>query len=165
MAAGAAYDITPYGTETMHVLRAEKGFVIVGQDTDGSVTPVDLGMNWILSKTKDYLGRRSLQRADCLRPGRKQLVGLLTRDPKQVLPEGGQIVNERSDTIPLPMHGHVTSSYYSACLGHSIAMALVKDGFNRQGDTVFVAGLDGNMIAAEITSSVFYDPQGERQHV
>lgn len=163
MSAGVEYDITPYGTETMHVLRAEKGYVIVGQDTDGSVTPVDLGMNWIMSKTKDYLGQRSLQRADCLREGRKELVGLLTQDPQEVLPEGGQIVNEISQAIPLAMHGHVTSSYYSACLGHSIAMALVKDGHSRQGETVYVALEDGRFIPAVVGSSVFYDPKGERQ--
>jgi sarcosine oxidase subunit alpha len=80
MAAGEEFGVTPYGTETMHVLRAEKGFVIVGQDTDGSVTPVDLGMNWLLSKDKDFLGKRSLARPDCLRSDRKQLVGLLSSD-------------------------------------------------------------------------------------
>ena len=163
--AGEAYDITPYGTESMHVLRAEKGYVIVGQDTDGSVTPVDLGMNWVLSKAKDFLGRRSLARADCLREGRKQLVGLLTTDPKEVLPEGGQIVNNTDPVIPIAMVGHVTSSYYSACLGHSIAMAVVKGGLNRMGETVYIALKDGRMIPAEIGSSVFYDPKGERQDV
>ena len=163
MSAGADYNITPYGTESMHVLRAEKGYVIVGQDTDGSVTPIDLGMNWILSKTKDYLGRRSLERADCVREGRKELVGLLTKDPQQVLPEGGQIVNEVRDAIPLAMQGHVTSSYYSACLKHSIAMALVKGGHQRHGETVYIALSDGRFIPATIGSSVFYDPKGERQ--
>lgn len=165
MQAGKPFDITPYGTETMHVLRAEKGFVIVGQDTDGSVTPIDLGMNWIMSKTKDYLGRRSLERIDCQRDNRKQLVGLLTRDPNEVLEEGGQIVNDDKVTIPKPMLGHVTSSYYSACIGRSIALALVKDGFNRMGDTIYISLANGKMVPAEITSSVFYDPKGERQHV
>ncbi len=87
MEAGAAFDITPYGTETMHVLRAEKGFIIVGQDTDGSVTPVDLGMDWIVAKNKDFLGRRSLTRPDTARPDRKQLVGLLTDDPATCCPK------------------------------------------------------------------------------
>ena len=165
MAVGAEFDITPYGTESMHVLRAEKGYVIVGQDTDGSVTPIDLGMNWVVSKAKDFIGRRSLSREDCLRDGRKQLVGLLTVDPNEVLPEGGQIVNTPSDSIPIPMVGHVTSSYHSACLGRSIAMALVKGGLNRQGDTVYIALADGRFIPAVIGSSVFYDQDGERQNV
>ena len=89
----------------MHVLRAEKGFIIVGQDTDGSVTPVDLGMDWIIAKGKDFLGRRSLSRADTARGDRKHLVGLLTDDPTAVLPEGGQIVADARARVPVPMHG------------------------------------------------------------
>lgn len=165
MAAGEAYDITPYGTETMHVLRAEKGYVIVGQDTDGSVTAEDLGMSWILSKNKDFLGKRSLTREDNVRPDRKQFVGLITKDPKKVIPEGAQIVNDPNLPKPVPMQGHVTSSYYSACLEHSIALAVVKGGHDRMGETVYVPLASGEVIEAEITSTVFYDPEGARQNV
>lgn len=161
-AAGAPFDITPYGTETMHVLRAEKGFVIVGQDTDGSVTPIDLGMDWIVAKHKDFLGKRSLSRSDCTRPGRKQLVGLLTSDPEIVLPEGAQLVNEPYTRLPAPMQGHVTSSYWSATLGRSIAMALVKGGLSRMGETIYAPLADGRMVSARISSTMFYDPKGER---
>ena len=122
MEAGREWDITPYGTETMHVLRAEKGFVIVGQDTDGSVTPVDLRMKWMLSKSKDYLGRRSLARPDCQRADRKQFVGLLPEDGTTVLPEGAQLVEDPAAPVPVPMCGHVSSSYMSAFLGHPIAL-------------------------------------------
>ena len=114
MYAGGEFDITPYGTETMHVLRAEKGFVIIGQDTDGSVTPQDAGMHWLLSKDKDFLGRRSLSRPDCVRDNRKQLVGLLSGDGKTVLPEGAQLVIDPNAEKPVPMCGHVSSSYFSA---------------------------------------------------
>ncbi len=162
MEAGGEFDITPYGTETMHVLRAEKGFVIVGQDTDGSVTPIDLGMDWIVSKNKDFLGRRSLSRSDCVRPGRKQLVGLSSRDGETVLPEGAQLVNEPTDATPVPMVGHVTSSYWSAALGHPVALAVVKGGHGRMGGTVYACTLDGRRIECEITSPVFYDPEGGR---
>jgi len=165
MAAGEPYGITPYGTETMHVLRAEKGYVIVGQDTDGSVTPNDLGMDWALSKAKDFLGKRSLARPDCVRKGRKQLVGLLTENGVDVLPEGGQIVDDPAAPVPLPMIGHVTSSYYSACLGHPIALALVQDGRSRLGDIVHLPLADGRVLSARIGSPVFYDPEGVRQHV
>jgi len=163
--AGAEFGITPYGTEAMHVLRAEKGFVIVGQDTDGSMTPVDLGMKWILSGNKDYLGRRSLAREDCVRSDRKQLVGLRTVVSDLVLPEGAQLVADLSATVPVPMIGHVTSSYYSACLGHSIALALVKDGRERMSERIYAPLADGRLIRAEICSPVFYDPEGARQHV
>jgi sarcosine oxidase, subunit alpha len=165
MAAGAQYNITPYGTETMHVLRAEKGFIIVGQDTDGSVTPIDLDMDWIIAKGKDFIGRRSLSRSDTARDGRKQLVGLLTEDPREVLPEGGQIVDDPTVPVPVPMLGHVTSSYYSACLGRSIAMALVKGGLKRMGEKVRIPLASGRVIDAVITSPVFIDPEGARQNV
>ena len=164
MGAGEEFDITPYGTETMHVLRAEKGFVIIGQDTDGSVTPVDAGMHWLLSKHKDFLGKRSLCRPDCVRDDRKQLVGLLSTDGETVLTEGAQLVRDPRAPRPVPMCGHVTSSYYSACLGHPIALALVDGGRARKGGTVHVVLSDGSTTEAQIVSPIFYDPKNERQN-
>ena len=165
--AGAEFDITPYGTESMHVLRAEKGFIIVGQDTDGSMTPADMNMDWVVGKNKtfSFIGKRSLERSDSVRENRKQLVGLKTLDPEAVLSEGSQIVNDPKQTIPMSMQGHVTSSYYSANMGHSIALAVVKGGLNRLGDTVYCPSADGSISAAKIVSSVFYDPKGDRQNV
>ena len=165
MQAGAAHGITPYDTETMHVLRAEKGYIIVGQDTDGSVTPIDLGMERFVSRSKDFLGKRSLARPDTSRTDRKQLVGLLTEDPGRVLPEGGQIVQAPGFAAPVPMLGHVTSSYASATLERSVALALVRSGRSRAGQTVFVTLGDGSLAAARITAPVFYDPEGARQNV
>ncbi len=163
MTAGEKYNITPYGTEAMHVLRAEKGYIIVGQETDGSVTPFDLGMDWIVSKKKkDFIGKRSLARSDTSRPDRKQLVGLLTEDPEIVLPEGAQLVDKVLDKPPMPMIGHVTSSYMSPNLGRSIAMALVKDGRARQGDTIHAPLEGGRTVACKIGDTVFFDPEGER---
>ncbi len=124
--AGQAHGIVLYGTETMHVLRAEKGYIIVGQDTDGTLTPDDADLAWAVGKTKpDFVGKRSLSRPDMLKSDRKQLVGLLTRDPKVVLEEGAQIVAEPEGAIPRTMIGHVTSSYWSPELGRSIALAVV----------------------------------------
>ncbi|MBV8653215.1 MAG: sarcosine oxidase subunit alpha, partial [Alphaproteobacteria bacterium] len=125
MAAGAALGITPLGTEALHVLRAEKGYIAVGHDTDGTVTPFDLGMGWIVDERKaDYIGKRGLARSDLSRSGRPQLVGLLTENPAIVVPEGSQIVARtgRVGTPPVPMIGHVTSSYYSPVLRRSIAL-------------------------------------------
>ena len=165
--AGLEFDITPYGTEAMHVLRAEKGFIIVGQDTDGSVTPQDMDMDWVVGKKKDFsfIGQRGLSREDCQRENRKQLVGLKTLDPNAVLPEGAQIVNEPNQPLPMAMQGHVTSSYHSAHLGHSIALAVVKGGLNRMGEVIHCPLADGRTLAAQIVSSVFYDPKGNRQNV
>lgn len=177
MAAGAEFGITPYGTEAMHVLRAEKGFIIIGQETDGTVTPFDLGMEWIVSKQKkDFIGKRSFSRADTRRPDRKQLVGLLTEDPREVLPEGGQLVFAADlpgdlraglptypvGRQPTPMAGHVTSSYMSPALERSIALALVKGGRARMGETIYIP-LAGRLAAARIVDPVFYDKEGARK--
>jgi sarcosine oxidase subunit alpha len=163
LAAGAEFGITPYGTEAMHVLRAEKGFPIVGQDTDGTVTPHDLGMSWLVSKRKDFVGKRSLRRADTARPDRRHLVGLLPVDPAELLPEGAQLVADGVPlTPPVPMLGHVTSSYRSAVLERTFALALVRDGRNRIGETV-LAPLGDRTIAATITEPVFYDKEGARR--
>ena len=161
---GARFDLTPYGTETMHVLRAEKGFIIVGQDTDGSVTPIDLGMGWCVADNKpfSYIGKRGMQRADCTRSGRKQLVGIRCRDDGVVIPEGSQAVRNPDQPIPMTMVGHVTSSYYSAFLGHSIALAVIKGGHDAMGDTLYFPQADGRMLAGTICSPVFLDQQGER---
>lgn len=167
IAAGQKHGLTPYGTETMHVLRAEKGFIIVGQDTDGSVTPDDLNMGWCVGRTKPFswIGWRGMNREDCRKENRKQLVGLKPVDPNKVLPEGAQLVFDPKQSIPMTMVGHVTSSYMSAAMGHSFAMALVRDGLKRIGERVFAPLVDGSVIEAEIVSSVFYDPKGDRQNV
>ncbi|MDH2312394.1 sarcosine oxidase subunit alpha [Methylobacterium brachiatum] len=160
--AGRAYDIVPYGTETMHVLRAEKGYIVVGQDTDGTLTPADAGLEWAIGKTKpDFVGKRSLSRSDMRKPDRRQLVGLLTQDPKVVLEEGAQIVAERDGPIPRTMIGHVTSSYWSEALGRSIAMAVIEGGRNLQGRTVHVPMPD-TVHAATIGGMTFLDPDNER---
>jgi sarcosine oxidase, subunit alpha len=161
MNAGEKYGITPYGTEAMHILRAEKGYIIVGQETDGTMTPLDLGMDWIVSKKKDFIGRRSLNRADCVREGRKQLVGLLTTNPADVLPEGAQLVSDLKPAPPMDMIGHVTSSYFSATLGRSIALAVVKDGRNRMGETIH-APMEDKTMDCEIVDPVFFDKEGSR---
>ena len=161
-AAGQPHGITPYGTETMHVLRAEKGFIIVGQDTDGTVTPNDAGLDWAVGKKKpDFVGKRSLARPDIVAEGRKQLVGLLTEDPAEVLEEGAQIVDDPNQSVPMTMIGHVTSSYHSAALGRSIALALVAGGRARMGETLFIP-MPGRTIKATVSGMVFYDPEGSR---
>lgn len=153
---GARHGITPYGTEAMHLLRAEKGFIIVGQETDGTVTPIDLGMGWAVKKGADFIGKRSLFRSDTVRSDRRQLVGLLPLDPRQVLAEGAQVIEGPAETPPrTPMLGHVTSSYFSPTLTRSIALALISGGHHRRGETVYVARADDLAIPAVITETDF----------
>ena len=161
MRVGAPYGITPFGTEAMHVLRAEVGFIIVGQETDGTVTPIDLGLEVMVSRAKDFVGKRSLARADTARADRRQLVGLLPEDPNMVVPEGAQIVERPGMRPPVPMIGHVTSSYFSPNLGHSFAMALVTRGGERHGQTVEVRW-EGQGVAAKLCPPKFLDLDGSR---
>ncbi|MCB1449396.1 MAG: sarcosine oxidase subunit alpha, partial [Nitratireductor sp.] len=159
---GAPLGMVPYGTESMHVMRAEKGFIIVGQDTDGTVTPEDAGVGWAIGRKKaDFVGIRGLKRSDLTREGRRQLVGLKTADPKKVLEEGAQIVADPNQPIPMKMIGFVTSSYWSQVLGHSIALALVEDGRALMGQTLHVP-MQNETIAVEVTGTVFYDIEGGR---
>jgi sarcosine oxidase subunit alpha len=167
--AGAPLGITPYGTQTMDVLRAEKGFILVGQDTDGTVTPHDLGMSWIVNMRKgDFVGRRSLRRSDLTRPDRKHLVGLLPLDRGELIEEGAQLVapEHAAAAPPVPMLGHVTSSYRSAALGGTFALALLERGRERFGSTVWArspATPGSPAIEATVTEPVFYDPEGARR--
>ncbi len=151
-----------YGTEAMHVMRAEKGYVIVGQDTDGTVTLPDLGLEWAIGKSKkDFVGKRSLSRPDMVRDDRKQLVGLLTQVPNVVLEEGAQITASEAPAVGSAALGHVTSSYRSPALGRSIALALIAGGRSRMGKRLFAAMPDG-AVAATVTTPVFYDADGAR---
>jgi sarcosine oxidase subunit alpha len=162
--AGEPFGLTPYGTETMHVLRAEKGYIIVGQETDGTATPDDVGLGWAINMSKgDFVGKRSLARAAMADPARKQLVGLLPENPAAVLEEGAQIVAASEGPLSRQSIGHVTSSYLSATLGRSIALAMVSGGRSRTEQTLCVPMPD-RTISVRVASPVFYDPQGDRLH-
>ncbi|MGB7204765.1 MAG: sarcosine oxidase subunit alpha family protein [Anderseniella sp.] len=166
MEAGKTHSIAAYGTEALHVLRAEKGFIVIGDETDGTVTPYDVNMGWAVSKKKaDFIGKRSLSQSYLAADGRKQLVGLLTDNPSDVLPDGAYAVAEIKPSPPMKMIGQVTSSYYSPTLDRSIAMALIEGGLGMMGKTVNFPLEGGKVISARIVSPVFLDPEGSRQNV
>tara|TARA_Y100000996_G_C22370725_1_gene580905 strand:- start:186 stop:827 length:642 start_codon:yes stop_codon:yes gene_type:complete len=165
---GKAYDLVPYGTETMHLLRAEKGYVVIGQETDGTVTPIDLNFNWMIGKNKkDFIGKRSLTRSDTSREDRKQLVGIVPLDKSEFIEEGQHVVE--CERLPKPIKtpveylGHVSSSYHSPNLNHCIAMAMLKGGNKLMGRKLFVSSTYGNKnIPVEVVSPVFIDPENKR---
>ncbi|WP_299295599.1 sarcosine oxidase subunit alpha family protein [uncultured Tateyamaria sp.] len=166
MAVGAALGVMPYGTEALHILRAEKGFIMIGDETDGTVIPQDLGLHWALSKKKDdYLGKRAHLRSHMADPNRWKLVGLLTEDGS-VLPDGAYAVADGTNANgQRNMQGRVTSSYHSPNLGKGIAMGLVLHGPDRMGEVLAFPGTDGKTYKARIVDPVFYDPDGEKQNV
>ena len=160
-------DLVPYGTETMHLLRAEKGYIIVGQDTDGTVTPLDLNLNWMIGKNKrDFVGKRSLSRSDIIKEDRKQLVGIIPINKTYGIEEGQHIIEEENLLTPIKkpvkMLGHITSSYFSPTLDHCIAMALIKDGNRKIGTRLFVSTSDLNTIPVEVVKPNFIDPKNRK---
>ncbi len=162
--AGRAFGVTPYGTETMHVLRAEKGYIIIGQESDGTVTPQDLGLDWAIAKAKkDFVGARSFNRADTARLDRKQLVGLTPVDGRTRPDEGAQLTLMASGITPEPMLGHVTSSYWSVVTDGPIALALLKSGREWHGRIVHARQGDA-VIPCRVGPPIFYDIDGERMH-
>ena len=181
--AGAEHGVQPYGTEALHIMRAEKGFIMIGDETDGTVIPQDLALNWAISKKKDdYLGKRAQEREHMTDPYRWRLVGLETLDGS-VLPDGAYAVDTETgayesarDFAPgqkagvnengqIAMIGRVTSTYHSPTLGRGIAMGLVENGPERMGDILKFPGTDGKVYEARIVSPVFFDPEGEKQNV
>jgi sarcosine oxidase subunit alpha len=162
---GRSYDLTAYGTETMHVLRAEKGYIIMGQDTDGTQTPHDLNMSWVVSKKKEFIGKRSFQLSYLKATGRQQLVGLLPENADEILPEGAYItvLDTHPDEYGKTRHcGFVTSSYYSPALGRAFALALVTDGLNRMGEVIAVP-IGQNVLHVTICDAVFVDKENIRR--
>ena len=164
--AGHDLGMMPYGTECLHILRAEKGFIMIGDETDGTVIPQDLGLNWAISKKKDdYLGKRAQQRSHMQDTTRWKLVGLETTDGS-TLPDGayalGEGENENGQKV---MQGRVTSTYHSPTLDRGIAMGLVLNGPDRMGEVLTFPGTDGKTYEAMIVDPVFYDPKGEKQNV
>ncbi len=181
--AGEEFGVTPYGTEALHIMRAEKGFIMIGDETDGTVIPQDLGLHWAISKKKeDYLGKRAQERSHMTDPNRWKLVGLETLDGS-VLPDGayavsndlsrGQNSAEYANGAEAPINendqivmiGRVTSTYHSPTLGKGIAMGLVEHGPDRMGEELDFPKTDGSVVKARIVNPVFYDPKGEKQNV
>ncbi len=164
--AGQNFGVMPYGTECLHILRAEKGFIMIGDETDGTVIPQDLGLDWAISKKKaDYLGKRAQERSHMTDPARWKLVGLETEDGS-VLPDGAYAVAEgRNANGQRNTQGRVTSTYHSPTLGRGIAMGLVLNGPERMGEVLEFPGTDGKLYRAKIVDPVFYDKDGEKQNV
>ena len=164
--AGLEFGLMPYGTEALHVMRAEKGFIMIGDETDGTVIPQDLNLGWAISKKKaDYLGKRGQERPYLASPDRWRLVGLESLDGS-VIPDGAYAVaagtnaNGQGNT-----EGRITSTYYSPTLKRGIAMGLVKHGPERMGETLEFTNPGGARVKARIVDPVFYDKDGAKQNV
>jgi sarcosine oxidase subunit alpha len=165
--AGKPYSAMAYGTEALHILRAEKGFIMIGDETDGTIIPQDLGLNWAISKKKeDFLGKRAQERSHMTDPKRWKLVGLETVTPADVLTDGAYATAEGQNANGQgAVQGRVTSTYFSPTLQRGIAMGLVLNGPDRMGEVLDFPSTDGRILKAKIVDQVFYDKDGEKQNV
>jgi sarcosine oxidase subunit alpha len=152
--------VLPIGIEALQELRTEKGYLHIGTDTDGRTLPSDIGMGELLTKkSEDFVGRRSLDRADANRSDRLQFVGLEASDRTTVLPIGGHVVADPKTR--LGSQGYVTSSCMSEALGRSVALGLVQAGRTRLGESIAIYS-NGRLHPARIVTPQWYDPKGER---
>lgn len=157
---GGDLGVAPFGIESLLLLRLEKGFLHVGVDTDGTTSPADVGWGQVAMKKKaDFLGKRSLTRSDNLRADRLQLVGLVADDPG-VLVSGAHL---RLPGTTQGSDGWVTSAALSPALGRPIALAMLRGGRRRLGETVAAHDL-GRRGTAIVVATPFYDPEGKRLH-
>ncbi|WP_431299269.1 sarcosine oxidase subunit alpha family protein [Tabrizicola sp. BL-A-41-H6] len=164
--AGASLGVMPYGTEALHVMRAEKGFIMIGDETDGTVIPQDLNLDWAISKKKaDYLGKRGQARTFLASPDRWKLVGFDTLDGS-VIPDGAYIVADGNNgNGQRNVQGRVTSTYHSPTLKRGIAMGLLKHGPQRMGEVVEFNTIQGGTVKARVRDTMFFDKDGEKQNV
>ncbi|MDP1862241.1 MAG: glycine cleavage T C-terminal barrel domain-containing protein, partial [Gemmatimonadaceae bacterium] len=158
---GAPLGITPYGLDALQALRMEKGYIIVGQDTEALSTPYDAGLGWLVSKKKDFVGRRSMERPAPRRTDRAQLVGFVCTDSDEVVPEGAGLVSA-AGVPPMRIEGHVSSSCWSEALGRPLGLALVRGGRARHGE-VLQAPLGDRIMSVTLVDPVHYDPRGARR--
>ena len=161
LAAGEPFGIEPYGLEALQVLRSEKGYIIVGQDTEATTTPFDAGLGWLVAREKDFVGKRSFARPALRALDRPQLVGFLPEETSFVLPEGAGLVSTVS-APPIAIQGHVTTSHWSETLGRSFGLALVKGGRARHGETLY-APIEDRVVPVLLVDPVHYDKKGARR--
>jgi len=164
MEVGSMLGITPYGTEALHVMRAEKGFIMIGDETDGTVIPQDLNLGWAVSKKKkDFIGKRAQERLFMKDPNRKTLVGLSVQNSLEKIPDGAYVVLKDDSQLSHDVIGHVTSTYFSPTLNKPIAMALLKNGKELLGKCVDIPIDSEKVLKATVTEPKFYDVEGSRQ--
>ena len=159
---GKEMNIEPYGTEALSTLRIEMGHV-AGSEIDGRVISSDLSLEGMLSKKKDFIGKRSLNREAFLNPNREKIVGVVPLDKKSMIPEGSHLVRDSNASLPNPKLGHISASCWSVEYNNPFSLAILQDGKKRIGEKLFaLSPLKNKNIEVEIVSSHHVDSKGER---
>ena len=162
MEVGREFNIQPYGTEALSTLRIEMGHV-AGSELDGRTIPYDNSLDGLVSKKKDFIGKRSLSKTAYITKDRQKVVGVIPLDKKTSIPEGSYIVEDAKAKLPNPKLGHVSASCWSVEYDNPFSLAIIKDGKNMIGQKFFaMSPLKNKTIPVEIVSSHYVDPKGER---
>ena len=162
MEIGKDYGIQPYGTEALSTLRIEMGHV-AGPELDGRTIPYDVSLDGMVSKKKDFIGKRSLSKIAFNQSDRQKIVGLIPTDRKTSIPEGSHLVVDQNAKLPNPKLGHVSSSCWSVENNNPFSLAILKDGKNMIGKKLFaVSPLKNKSIEVEVISSHYVDHEGKR---
>tara|TARA_B100000470_G_scaffold120498_1_gene92984 strand:- start:928 stop:3891 length:2964 start_codon:yes stop_codon:yes gene_type:complete len=170
MEAGKEFDVVPYGTEALGVMRIEKGHA-AGPELNGQTSAYDLGMGGMVSGKKDFIGYKLGQREELLRNDRMQMVGFKPVNKGDLVDKGhsmagAHLLGLREEATTHNDQGWISSSIYSPMLGCYIGLGFIKDGLNRKGEFVRAVDLVRNSdIEVEICSPHFYDPEGGRLRV
>jgi len=162
MEIGKEFDIQPYGTEALSTLRIEMGHV-AGSELDGRTIPYDNSLEGLVSKKKDFIGKRSLNRVAFIAEDRQKVVGVVPLDKKTSIPEGSHLVKDADAKLPNPKLGHISASCWSVEFNNPFSLAILHDGKNMIGQKLFaLSPLKNKSIPVEIVSSHYVDPKGER---
>ncbi|WP_108858785.1 sarcosine oxidase subunit alpha family protein [Ruegeria sp. Alg231-54] len=162
MAEGEEFDVVPYGTEALGVMRIEKGHA-AGNELNGTTTALNLGLGKMVSKKKDSIGSTLSEREALVEPDVLRLVGIKPVSPEEKVTAGGHLMNTTGPVDAAHDQGYVTSAAYSPILNSNIGLGLLKDGANRMGEKMrLVSPLTDLTVEVEIVSAHFVDPEGER---
>jgi len=162
MEIGKEMDIEPYGTEALSTLRIEMGHV-AGSEIDGRTIPSDLSLDGMLSKKKDFIGKRSLNRQAFVEITREKIVGVIPLDKKTMIPEGSHLVLDSNASLPNLKLGHISASCWSVEHNNPFSLAILKNGKKMIGEKLYaLSPLKNKSIPVEIVSSHYVDSKGER---
>ena len=159
---GKEFSVQPYGTEALSTLRIEMGHV-AGSELDGRTIPYDNSLEGLVSKKKDFIGKRSLGREAFVAKDRQRVVGVVPLDKKTSIPEGSHLVKDANAKLPNPKLGHISASCWSVEYNNPFSLAILHDGKNMIGQKLFaLSPLRNKSIPVEIVSSHYVDPKGVR---
>ncbi|WP_435136404.1 sarcosine oxidase subunit alpha family protein [Pseudopelagicola sp. nBUS_19] len=161
--AGEEFNVVPYGTEALGVMRIEKGHA-AGNELTGQTSAAQLGLGMMVSKKKDSIGSRASEREGMNQDDDMRLVGFHPADKTVQLNAGAHFLTKGDPEDMTHDQGWMTSVAYSPELGHSVGLGFLKRGKDRMGEVVRafdpVRGKDTDVM---VTSTHHIDPEGERQ--